>query len=167
MIKTLIENCSGLDRKRDLVRHPGKTISLLTQYKSMLAEDVFYGLVKTLIENCSGLNSSGNLVRHPDKVISLLTQYKEWLLTQENEFYQQTIIWLFDRIERAYIHREDITKLLENHGGNIPQEMIIEKYNNTNSVDIIDLIRNYVQGTGAYRMINLPPRNDILVNVRP
>jgi hypothetical protein len=159
LVKTLIVNCSS-ERRIGYLRDVNVAKYLLTEYKDLFDPNTLASMVKPLIENCSGVTILGGYGRHTNIAISLLSAHKELLASQENQFYQHKIVALFNRTD---ISNADITELLREHGDNISSETIINRYLTTNSIDTINAVRDYVQGIGAYREINLPPRNHIMV----
>ncbi len=154
LASTLFNNLNSLDHNGK-VRHPNLAVKLLDDNKDLFENHTFTEMIKLVIENSSHINDSF--------CVGLLTKYKELLVTQERDFYQQKLLLLFNNNNFYYTTQQ----LLTHHGDNIPQDVIINRYRTTDSIAIINEIRGYVQGVGVHRRINLPPRNDLVVNGRP
>ncbi|MFN7095383.1 MAG: hypothetical protein ACK4M7_08470, partial [Burkholderiales bacterium] len=84
---------------------------------------------------------------------------------KQREFYARTVENLFTSAEDY--RTEILTQLLEIHGELISAEVIRNKYMETYSIRVVQAIREYVQGPGRDRRINLPQRTDMQVNGRP
>jgi Leucine-rich repeat (LRR) protein len=142
---------------------------------SDLPEGAFDGLA-----NLRWLNLSGNLLSLlPEGIfngltnlrgrstLELITTHKQWLRGERNiKFYNHTVNNLFHEFSKPWL-LGTLNQLLENHGEIIPEDVLRNKYMQTDSISLIQVIRNYVQGAGQHRRINLPPRNDMLVNGQP
>jgi Leucine-rich repeat (LRR) protein len=166
LVKTLIENCSNSSSNSGInpymrVRNASKAIKALEKYRFQLDDTFFKSLVKTLIENCSDDTTYGSYAL-TSKAIKALNNNKEWLIVENYGFYQQTVNRIFNYCANAHIH-----VLLWNHGEVIDPDTIRNRYNSEDSISTVQEIRDYVQGPGQHRCINLPPRLDMIVNDRP
>ncbi|MFN7095184.1 MAG: hypothetical protein ACK4M7_07450, partial [Burkholderiales bacterium] len=163
LVRTLIENCSGIDRY-SRIRNQYKALEVLEKFGDQLDDKVRHSLVITLIKNCSGINLNGR-VRGISIAMKLLNQNKQWLREEEREFYERTAENLFTSAD----HSEDeiLTQFLEINGEVVSADIILNKYNQTDSIRIVQAIRAYVQGAGQHRRINLPARLDLIANGQP
>jgi hypothetical protein len=161
LVITLIENCSGI-KPNGNVRDSSRAIEVLWKCGDQLEDNVRHSLVITLIENCSSISPTGD-ARDASTALIMLDQNKIWLSEGENNrFYRQAVVNLFDSIRDA-----ELPQFLEIHGEVISTEAIQNKYRQTDSIRVVQAIRTYVQGPGQYRRINLPQRTDMQVNGRP
>ncbi|MFN7093757.1 MAG: hypothetical protein ACK4M7_00175 [Burkholderiales bacterium] len=163
LIKTLIENCSAIGLS-GYVREVHIALKLLDKYGNRLDLATHHTLVKTLIRNCiSGISPCGG-IRKAEAAIILVNKHKLWLSQVENyEIYRRSVNTLFDYSSNA----QEINQLLENHGDVISEYKIRTKYRLTDSIRITQVIRDYVQGPGQPRNINLTSRLDMEVNGWP
>jgi hypothetical protein len=163
--KALIKNYSTIDPS-EVVRESHIALELLEKFGNHLeSETSYHALVKILIENYSNLNIM-EAVRDARIALDLLNKNKVWLSNGENhEFYANTVNNLFTNIQSSDLQK--LNELLDKHGNVINENVIRNKYMQTDSIRLIEAIIAYVQGSGRHRRINLPPRIDMLVNGQP
>lgn len=157
-IEHLIKYSSNINSS-EVVHNARLALQLLNEFKDQLGVDTFKTLAMTLIENCSGVNSRVG-VRDFLMTLELLNKYKMWLSMEEHrKFYRQIVGSLFDS---AHYHEVEFIQLLNFHGEIASKDIIRNTYIHTSSFKIAKAIRDYLQGSGQSRNINLPPRTDIL-----
>ncbi|MFN7095296.1 MAG: hypothetical protein ACK4M7_08035, partial [Burkholderiales bacterium] len=163
----LIENCSQV-RPDGYISNKSVALEALEKFSDQLDDKVHHSLVITLIKNCSEVKPN-DCMRDAPAALKLLNQNKVWLSKEEsNEFYRRTIEKLFDSvIDHYFFTIREIVQLLEVHVEVISAEEIRDKYIQTNSIRTVQALREYVQGVGQYRRINLPPLADMMVDGQP
>ncbi len=113
---------------------------------------IYQGLITDLISTY--INPNLSFTDDGEKLLVLLKKNKLWL--SGNKVYLQAVSKLF--IDADY---NTLSNLLENHHEVIPNDILINRYNSSNSIQIVRLIRFYINNDGQYRNICLTQRADI------
>ncbi|MFN8787790.1 MAG: hypothetical protein ACK5XF_00345, partial [Neisseriaceae bacterium] len=130
-------------------------------------QDTFKGIVELFITRCIATRSGGsNILVYAKGAFELLQNNSDWLSTEKSNLYMNIIVKLFNFSDSDYYGSNYLPDLLNTYGEFISAQTILAKYTATNSILVINAIRIYVENIGASRRINIPARQDMVVNGR-